>query len=149
MPPLKPLSRSWIFAYPDYQLYIKNNLKKNPKILHIKQKNLEENNMSYPTHLMHLAEQIDPFIFCHYLQDNNWKVFERKRTDIRIYQMDTKTDFYQIIIPLDKKLSDYTQAMYEATETAASAENLPLEELIHLLLSKNCDTSADAPKNIR
>lgn len=95
--------------------------------------------MSYPTHLMHLAEQIDPFIFCHYLQDNNWKVFERKRTDIRIYQMDTKTDFYQIIIPLDKKLS----------ETAASAENLPLEELIHLLLSKNCDTSADAPKNIR
>lgn len=40
--------------------------------------------MSYPTHLMHLAEQIDPFIFCHYLQDNNWKVFERKRTDIRI-----------------------------------------------------------------
>lgn len=92
--------------------------------------------MSYPTHLMHLAEQIDPFIFCHYLQDNNWKVFERKRTDIRIY-------------PLDKKLSDYTQAMYDATETAASAENLPLEELIHLLLSKNCDTSADAPKNIR
>lgn len=90
--------------------------------------------MSYPTHLMHLAEQIDPFIFCHYLQDNNWKVFERKRTDIRIYQMDTKTDFYQIIIPLDKKLSDYTQAMYDATETAASAENLPLEELIHLLL---------------
>lgn len=80
--------------------------------------------MSYPTHLMHLAEQIDPFIFCHYLQDNNWKVFERKRTDIRIYQMDTKTDFYQIIIPLDKKLSDYTQAMYDATETAASAENL-------------------------
>lgn len=105
--------------------------------------------MSYPTHLMHLAEQIDPFIFCHYLQDNNLKVFERKRTDIRIYQMDTKTDFYQIIIPLDKKLSDYTQAMYDATETASSAENLPLEELIHLLLSKNCDTSADAPKNIR
>lgn len=63
--------------------------------------------------------------------------------------MDTKTDFYQIIIPLDKKLSDYTQAMYDAAETAASAENLPLEELIHLLLSKNCDTSADAPKNIR
>ena len=62
--------------------------------------------------------------------------------------MDTKTDFYQIIIPLDKKLSDYTQAMYDAAETAASAENLPLEELIHLLLSKNCDTSADASKNI-
>ena len=96
--------------------------------------------MSYPTHLMHLAEQIDPFIFCHYLQDNKWKVIERKRTDIR---------FYQIIIPLDKKLSDYTQAMYDAAETASSAENLPLEELIHLLLSKNCDTSADAPKNIR
>lgn len=38
MPPLKPLSRSWIFAYPDYRLYIKNNLKKNPKILHIKKK---------------------------------------------------------------------------------------------------------------
>ena len=85
----------------------------------------------------------------HYLQENTWKVFERKRTDIRIYQMGTKTDFYQIIIPLDKKLSDYTQAMYDATETASSAENLPLEEFIHLLLSKNCDTSADAPKNIR
>ena len=105
--------------------------------------------MSYPTHLMHLVEQIDPFILCHYLQDNKWKVFERKRADIRIYQMDTKTDFYQIIIPLDKKLSDYTQAMYDAAETASFAGNLPLEELIHLLLSKNCDTSADAPKNIR
>lgn len=28
--------------------------------------------MSYPTHLMHLAEQIDPFIFCHYLQDTDY-----------------------------------------------------------------------------
>lgn len=71
-----------------------------------------------------------PVYFCKYLAENGWSKFSTKRCGIAIYQKESEENFYQITIPLNRKLSDYVYAMKTAVRTLAEAENISVEHVV-------------------
>ena len=91
--------------------------------------------MIYFINLMDLTEKIDPHTFVKYLESTGWHLFPRKRTDIKIFQIvKSNGEAFQATIPLDRNLSDYKYAMYEAIKTVSSAEGQPTEQFFLFLL---------------
>lgn len=94
--------------------------------------------MSHVAHLWDLIDRINPVVFVKYLEETGWRIFPRKRTDIRVFQTWTLIGgFYQVIVPLDKKLSDYENAMYEAIKTTAYVERRSIESLLLFLSTES------------
>lgn len=81
-----------------------------------------------------LLKRMDPETTVEYLKKHGWKRFERKRKDIAVFQKKTGGEFHQVVIPLDKKLGDYCEAMESALEEAAFAEGKSPEKLVFELL---------------
>lgn len=89
---------------------------------------------------MDLTEKINPLAFAKYLKDTGWKNFPTKRNYVKIFQtIKSNGEAFQVNIPLDKNLSDYKSAMYQAIETVAFAENQSTEQLLLFLLNPNTD----------
>lgn len=59
-----------------------------------------------------------------------WKKIPRKRTDIVVYQFVKEEVFLQVIIPLDKGLSDYDDAMLDTLNTISSFKQVDLKTII-------------------
>lgn len=96
--------------------------------------------MIYSVNFMDLTEQINPHAFAKYLKDTGWNTFASKKTYVRIFQTTKPNgEAFQVTIPLDKELSDYKNAMYQAVETVAFAEGQSTEQLILFLLNPNTD----------
>lgn len=95
--------------------------------------------MIYSVNFLDLAEKINPLAFAKYLKDTGWLQFQSKRTNVKIYQFEVGTEFFQVMIPTDKKLSDYKQAMYKAVETVAIAEQKSVRQVMLYLLNPNTD----------
>lgn len=95
--------------------------------------------MIYSVNFFDLTEKIDPFAFSKYLKNTGWIQFESKRKNVKIYQLEIEENFFQVIIPCDKRLCDYKQAMYKAVETVAMAENKSVEQVMLYLLNPNTD----------
>ncbi len=95
--------------------------------------------MIYSVNLLDLAEKINPLAFSRYLKDTGWLQFQSKRTNVRIYQLEQGNNFFQVVIPTDKELSDYKQAMYKAIETLATVEQKTVEQVMLYLLNPNTD----------
>ncbi len=96
--------------------------------------------MIYSVNFMDLTEKISPFSFDRYLKETGWHVFPTKRTYVKIYQIiKDNGEAFQVNIPLDKSLSDYRSAMYQAIETVAAAEGQSTEQLLLFLLNPNTD----------
>lgn len=95
--------------------------------------------MIYSVNFFDLTEKINPFAFSKYLKDTGWIQFESKRKNVKIYQLEIEENFFQVIIPCDKRLCDYRQAMYKAVETVAMAENKSVEQVMLYLLNPNTD----------
>lgn len=89
----------------------------------------------YCTDLSEWTENIDSNAFSKYLEDTGWKQFKYNREDIKIYQLENNEDFYQVTIPINKRLNDYKTAMYEAVKTVSKAQNKPIERTIIDLLN--------------
>ena len=95
--------------------------------------------MIYSVNFLDLTEKINPLAFSKYLKDTGWVQFQSKRTNVKIFQLENSEDFFQVIIPVDKKLNDYKQAMYKAVETVAAVENKSIEQVMLYLLNPNTD----------
>lgn len=95
--------------------------------------------MIYSVNFMELTGKISPLAFTKYLRDTGWKLFQSRKTDIKIYQYEKNDDFFQITVPMEKKLYDYKEAMYKAVETVAKVENKSVEQVILYLLNPNTD----------
>lgn len=95
--------------------------------------------MIYSVNFLDLTEKINPLAFSKYLKDTGWIQFQSKRINVKIYQYEVGTEFFQVIIPTDKKLSDYKQAMYKAVETVAIVEQKSVEQVMLYLLNPNTD----------
>ena len=81
------------------------------------------------------TEIINIDMFSKYLEDSGWKQFKYNMEDIKIYQLENNDDFYQITIPIGKKLNDYKTAMFDAVKTVSKAQNKPIEHTIISLLN--------------
>lgn len=86
---------------------------------------------------------IEPTLLVQYLMSKGWKIFPRKRQDIKVLQI-RKSDgsFFQVTIPLSKTLSDYSEALSVALETVAEAEDMDKKQLIEKLISPTVNNSA-------
>ena len=95
--------------------------------------------MIYSVNFMELTERINPLAFSKYLKDTGWDLFPSKKTQIRIFQCEKNNDFFQVIIPLEKKLADYKEAMYKAITNVANAEKKSVEQVMLYLLNPSTD----------
>lgn len=96
--------------------------------------------MIYSVDFKELASKINPLEFCKYLQDLGWNEFDRiKRKDIKIFQKETNDLFFQVKIPMDLELVDFSEAMLLACKTLSSTLNKSLEEIILELLNPLSD----------
>lgn len=95
--------------------------------------------MGYGVNLKSLSEQINPLTFTQYLTYSGWKSFPTKREDIKVFQFEGAGGFYQATLPLDKRLSDYKEAMYQAVSELANAEKKTIEQVMLHLLNPNSD----------
>ena len=86
---------------------------------------------------------IEPTLLMQYLMSKGWKIFPRKRQDIKVLQI-KKADgsFFQVTIPLSRALSDYGEALSIALETVAEAEDMDKKQLIEKLISPTVNNSA-------
>lgn len=96
--------------------------------------------MIYSVNFMDLTEKINPHDVVKYLKDTGWIQYKTKKEYIKTFQKITdKDDFYQVIIPIEKGLADYKQAMFEAIEQIAFLEGQSTEQLMLYLLNPNTD----------
>ena len=96
--------------------------------------------MIYSVNFTDLTDKINPCAVVRYLKDTGWTPFKTKKEYIKVFQKITEKDnFYQVIIPLDKTLSDYKIAMFEAIEQIAQLEGQSAEQLMLYLLNPNTD----------
>lgn len=96
--------------------------------------------MIYSIDFMDLTDQINPHAVVKYLLDTGWLQYKTKKTYIKIFQRNTRNgDFYQVTIPIDKTLSDYKEAMFEAIEQISLFEGQSTEQLMLYLLNPNTD----------
>ena len=96
--------------------------------------------MIYSVNFMDLTEKINPHDVVKYLKDTGWIQYKTKKEYIKTFQKITdKDDFYQVIIPIEKGLADYKQAMFEAIEQIAFLEGQSPEQLMLYLLNPNTD----------
>lgn len=95
--------------------------------------------MQYTVNYFDFAEKINPFLFSKYLKDTGWEQFPSKRTKVKIYQIENERGFYQVNLPVDRRLSDYKQAMYRAVQTAAEAGDREIQSVLLYLLNPYSD----------
>ena len=95
--------------------------------------------MIYSVNFMDLTEKISPLAFAKYLKDMGWEQFQSKRQYIKIFQYEKNDNFFQVVIPTEKKLNDYKEAMYKAVVTVAEVENKSVEQVMLYLLNPNTD----------
>ena len=84
-----------------------------------------------------LLKRMDSETAVEYLKKHGWRRIERKRKDIVVLQKETDGKFHQVIIPLDRELGDYCEALESALEEAAFVEGKPPEKLVFELLRKS------------
>lgn len=95
--------------------------------------------MIYSVNFIDLTEKISPLAFAKYLKDTGWERFQSRKKYIKIFQYEKNDDFFQVVIPMEKSLNDYKEAMYKAVVTVAEAENRSVEQVMLYLLNPNTD----------
>lgn len=96
--------------------------------------------MIYSVNFMNLTEKINPLVFTRYLKETGWIPFPTKKEYVKIYQIKTADGAaFQVNLPMDKSLSDFKSAMYQAIETVAFVEKQSTEQLMLYLLNPNTD----------
>lgn len=79
---------------------------------------------------------IRPENIINYLLVSGWTEFHlKKRNDIRVFQKDSESGFFQITVPLDGILGDFKQAIAEAVNGIAKEEKTPVSEIAEKLSS--------------
>ena len=95
--------------------------------------------MIYSVNFVDMTLKLNPLAVTKYLTETEWKLYPIKRTDIKIFQYETDGIFEQVTVPLDKKLRDYKNTMYDAICKVAYIEGKSVEQLMLYLLNPNTD----------
>ena len=95
--------------------------------------------MIYSVNFVDMTLKLNPLAVTKYLSETNWEQYPIKRNDIKIFQYKKEDLFEQVTIPLDKKLRDYKNAMYDSVCKIAYVEKKSVEQLMLYLLNPNTD----------
>lgn len=86
-----------------------------------------------------MTAHINPMTVVNCLIKMGWKIFPRKRDDVKILQYRKMDELFQVTIPMDRILSDYQEAMYESIMTIAEVEGKRLEDIFLYFMNPNAD----------
>lgn len=96
--------------------------------------------MIYSVDFKELASKINPLEFCKYLKDLGWKEFDKFRNEyVKIFQNKENDDFFQVKIPMNRELIDFSHAMLEACKIVSQKTNKSLERIVLELLNPMSD----------
>ena len=95
--------------------------------------------MIYSVNFLDLTEKINPLAFSKYLKDTGWNLFQTKRKDVKVYQYEKDDEFYQVTVPLEKRLADYMDAMHKVLIPGVVVEKKSIEQVMLYLLNPNTD----------
>ena len=96
--------------------------------------------MIYSVDFQELCRNISHIDLAKYVTDLNWVAYKGKTANfLKIFQKEYNDNFYQIIIPFNRNLSDYTEAMYKAISVVAITEEKSTEQVILELLNPLSD----------
>lgn len=95
--------------------------------------------MIYSVNFVDMTWKLNPLAVTKYLSETNWELYPIKRNDIKIFQYKKEDLFEQVTIPLDKKLRDYKNTMYDSVCKIAYVEKKSVEQLMLYLLNPNTD----------
>jgi len=95
--------------------------------------------MIYSVNFVDMTLKLNPLAVTKYLSETNLELYPIKRNDIKIFQYKKEDLFEQVTIPLDKKLRDYKNAMYDSVCKIAYVEKKSVEQLMLYLLNPNTD----------
>lgn len=95
--------------------------------------------MIYSVNFLDMTEKLNPLAVCKYLEQTGWNLFPFKRTDVKVYQITFGESFRQVMVPMDKKFSDYKQVMYDVVQNLADVEGKSVEQVMLYLLNPNTD----------
>ena len=95
--------------------------------------------MIYSVNFVDMTLKLNPLAVTKYLSETNWELYPIKRNDIKIFQYKKEDLFEQVTIPLDKKLRDYKNVMYDSVCKIAYVEKKSVEQLMLYLLNPNTD----------
>jgi len=88
-------------------------------------------------HPTDLIQKLNPLQVQKYLKSRDWQAVVGKRQHIAI--LVSSDGHYEVTLPLERKFSDYRQAMIRAVERIAEAENCPIDEVLRTLLHPVAD----------
>jgi len=95
--------------------------------------------MIYSTDLKDMAGNIKHVDMAKYLCDLNWHEVPSKRERVRVFQLKTNNELFQVDLPTSKDLRDYSIAMYRATESIACSLRKSVEQVILELVNPLSD----------
>lgn len=95
--------------------------------------------MIYSTDFRNICEQINYLDIIKYLKNLQWVIVPYKYDEIKIFQKMVGKEVYQIELPVDKNLSDYSSMMYNVARELAKVENRSIEEVVLEMLNPVSD----------
>jgi len=95
--------------------------------------------MIYSVDFKEMAGKVSHVNVSKYLHDLGWAEFDTKRNTVKIFQKATDDNFYQVDLPIDRKLADYNTAMYRAIEDIALSVGKSVEQVLLELLNPLSD----------
>jgi len=95
--------------------------------------------MIYSINFLDMTEKLNPIAVCKYLEQTDWRRFQFKRNDVKVYQIIKNDVFKQVLVPMDKMMIDYKQVMYNVVENIAELEDKSVEQVMLYLLNPNTD----------
>lgn len=91
--------------------------------------------VNYHAHI----KKINPFAIIRVLTKMGWKNIPRKNQQIRLMQKKVDANLHQVIVPMDRQLADYKEALITVIENVAKAEGKTADKVICFFLNPNAD----------
>ena len=95
--------------------------------------------MIYSVDYKEVAGRISHIEAAKYLRDLGWNEVYADEGRVIVFQLENQSGFFQVDLPVSRKLRDYKRAMYNAVETLALSVNKSVEQVILELLNPLSD----------
>lgn len=95
--------------------------------------------MIYSVNDAEMAARVNPFALAKYALETGWTEVRVRKENIRVFQKEDGADFHEIILPTDRRLSDFSMAMSRCVQELADAEHKSARQVLLYLLNPDSD----------
>lgn len=95
--------------------------------------------MIYSVNAAEMAARVNPFALAKYALETGWTEVKVRKENIRVFQKEEGADFHELILPTDRRLSDFSMAMSRCVQELADAEHKAARQVLLYLLNPDSD----------